>query len=144
MDIEIYSFAVELRDLRSSKNVHARTYTHARARAHTHTHTQVRLLWLVGSVEYCTTLHSKLCSKKLPSAIRLARRIECALEGPPDAEDEVYDQVSELPLSGSFGRVQHWTNAQAAAAAAEGVVLAMDADVALAREPRGEEDQASA
>ena len=56
----------------------------------------------------------------------------------------MYDQVSELPLSGSFGRVQHWTSAQAAAAAAEGVVLGMAADVASARDPRGEEDQEGA
>ena len=48
MDIEIYSFAVELRDLRSSKNVHARTYTHARARTHTHTHTHTGAAAVAG------------------------------------------------------------------------------------------------
>lgn len=73
---------------------------------------EVRLLWLVGSVEYCTTLHSKLCSKKLPAPVRLARRIECALEGPGEEEDEVYDEVGELPgaiTNSPTPWLQHWT-----------------------------------
>jgi len=80
---------------------------------------EIRLMWLVGSVEYCTTLHSKICSKKLPSPTRLARRIECALEGPNDEEDEFYDEVGELPSAlkqrhySPTPWLQHWTKSLA-------------------------------
>ena len=46
--------------------------------------------------------HSKLCSKKLPSAIRLARRIECALEGPPDAEDALAEDGFDAQIEAAL------------------------------------------
>ncbi|EKX40470.1 hypothetical protein GUITHDRAFT_142776 [Guillardia theta CCMP2712] len=50
----------------------------------------IRLLWLVGSVEFCTTLHSRLCSRDFPVPSKIAERLECALEGPRDEEAVEY------------------------------------------------------
>ncbi len=41
---------------------------------------EVQLLWLVGSVEYSSTLASKLCTNKFPDPIFLRDRLWNALE----------------------------------------------------------------